>query len=122
MFLVITETILDKQDLHSKLEISVTTEQSFSHRASLRVAVSGLLAPLTGRGQDEGRTVEMFVDLNHLVLQHQRLSLTSHSEPTISTLTLASMDLRYLSAAEAGPKPVRVLARLLKEFGRMACV
>ena len=88
-----------------------------SHRAPLSVAVSRLLAPLTGRGQHEGRAVEMFVHLHHAVLQHTPVNCRSQQP---HTLTLASMDLRYLSAAEAGPKPVRVLARLLNEFGRMA--
>ena len=36
--------------------------------------------------------------------------------------TLASTDLRYRSPAEAGPKPVRDLAAVLKVLGRMAWV
>ena len=93
----------------------------FTNRALLGLCVAILLAPLTGRRKSKGRAVEVFVHTRGLVLTQEDCSHSNQFFPDIE-LTLGSTDLKYLSAAEAGPNPVRDLAWVLKLLGRMAWV
>ena len=64
----------------------------------------------------------MLVHSRHIVLVQGTL-VSCFSKLIIQNIhTLASTDLRYLSPAEAGPKPVSDLAAVLKVLGRMAWV